>query len=87
MSPTPPFLPGKQLSNVYAFLLFEKYKFMLTFKPLKTKALITQCIIRQKRSFFKHRRIPVKLPFNRACFHANIKNSFDDIFFDDAFLI
>jgi hypothetical protein len=58
MSPTPPFLPGKQLSNVYAFLLFEKYKFMLTFKPLKTKALITPCIIRQKRSFLNTGEFP-----------------------------
>jgi hypothetical protein len=56
---------------------------MLTFQPLKTKALITQGNIRQKRSFFKHRRIPVKLPFNRTSFHATIKNSFDDAFFDD----
>lgn len=38
---------------------------MLTFKPLKTKTLITQGNIRRRRRFFKHRGIPVKLPFNR----------------------
>jgi len=56
---------------------------MLTFKPLKTKALITPGNIRRKRSFLKHRRIPFKLRFNRASFHATIKNRFDDTFFDD----
>jgi hypothetical protein len=56
---------------------------MLTFKPLKTKALITQGNIRRKGSFFKHRRIPVKLPFDRACLQSYIKNSFENAFFDD----
>jgi hypothetical protein len=56
---------------------------MLTFKPLKTKTLITQGNIRRKGSFLKHRRIPVKLPFREASFHANIKNRFDDVFLDN----
>ena len=56
---------------------------MLTLKPLKTKALITQGNIRRKGRFFKYRRIPVKPRFNRACPQSDIKNSFDNAFFDD----
>ncbi|MBW6535861.1 MAG: hypothetical protein K0B11_12710 [Mariniphaga sp.] len=56
---------------------------MLNFKPLKTKVLITQGNIRLERRFFIHRGIPVKLPVKKASFHANIKDRFDDTFFDD----
>jgi hypothetical protein len=39
-------------------IFFEKYEFMLTFKPLKTKALITHGNIMQKRSFLSTGEFP-----------------------------
>jgi hypothetical protein len=57
---------------------------MLTFQPLKTKALIIQGNITRKRRIFKDRRIPVKMPVKKASIHANIKNRFDDVFSDSS---
>jgi hypothetical protein len=48
---------------------------MLTFQPLKTKALIIQGNITRKRRIFKDRNFIVKLPINGASLHANTKKS------------
>jgi hypothetical protein len=57
---------------------------MLTFQPLKTKALIIQGNITRKRRIFKCRNFIVKLPVKKASFHTNIKNRFDDVFSDSS---
>lgn len=52
---------------------------MLTFQPLKTKALKPQGNITRKRKIFKCRRIPVKRCLTVDIYIPTLKNSFDEM--------